>query len=106
MIADVEAREMIELEPVGIAEQRLEVGRGIVAVRAEADQMLVAVAVGQLDQAQPVAAGDQAHRLGVDGDRAVGERARRRAGLPRGNGRSFNRPQPCRGTLLAVRLTL
>ena len=35
--------------------------------------MLVALAVGQLHQAQPVAARQQAHRLGVDGDRPVGE---------------------------------
>ena len=35
--------------------------------------MLVALAVRQLHQAQPVAAGHQAHRLGVDGDRPVGE---------------------------------
>ena len=36
--------------------------------------MLVALAVGQLDQAQPVAAREQAHRLGVDRDRSVGKR--------------------------------
>ena len=35
--------------------------------------MLVALAVGQLHEAQPVAAGHQAHGLGIDGDRAVGE---------------------------------
>src|SRR4051794_19426877 len=35
--------------------------------------MLVALAVGQLDQAQPVAAGHQAHGFGVHGERAVGE---------------------------------
>ena len=64
---------MVELEPLGIAQQRLQVGRGIVAARAEADEMLVAAAVGDLDQAQPVAARDQAHRLGVDRDRPVGE---------------------------------
>ena len=63
---------MIELEPIGIAEQRLEVGRGIIAVGAEADEMLVAAAVGELDQAQPVAARDQPHRLGIDRDRHVG----------------------------------
>ena len=63
---------MIELEPVGIGQQRLEIGRGIVAVGAEADEMLVAGSVGQLDQAQPVAAGNQAHRLGIDRDRRSG----------------------------------
>ena len=58
MIADIEAREMIELEPIGIGEQRLQARRGIVAAGAEADQMLVALAVGQLHQAQPVAVRD------------------------------------------------
>ena len=71
--ADVEAREMIELQPLRIGEQRLEIGRGIVAAAPEADEMLVALAVRQLHQAQPVAARHQAHRLGVDGDRPVGE---------------------------------
>ncbi len=36
--------------------------------------MLVAFAVGQLDQAQSVAAGQQAHRLGIDGDRNAGRK--------------------------------
>ena len=35
--------------------------------------MLVAASVRQLDEAQPVASGDEAHRLGIDGDRAVAE---------------------------------
>ena len=64
---------MIDFEPVGIAEQRLEPGRGIVACRPEADEMLVAAAVGKLDQAQPVAPREQPHRLGIDRDRTVGE---------------------------------
>ena len=69
MIADVETREMIELEPVRVGQQRLEIRRGIIAVGAEADEMLVARAVAKLHQAQPVAAGNQAHRLGIDRDR-------------------------------------
>ncbi|GFZ96729.1 hypothetical protein GCM10010923_00700 [Blastomonas marina] len=32
--------------------------------------MLVAAAVADLDHTQPVAAGDQAHRLGIDRERA------------------------------------
>ena len=71
--ADIEPREMIELEAVWIAEQRLEVGRRIIASAPEPDEMLVALAVGQLHEAQPVAPEIEAHRLGVDGDRAVGE---------------------------------
>ena len=68
---EVEAGEMVELEPLRVGEQRLEPRRGIVAADGEADQMLVALAVRKLHQAQPVAAGNQPHRLGVDGDRAV-----------------------------------
>ena len=37
--------------------------------------MLVAAAVGNLHQAEPVAAELQAHRLGVDGDRTGAEHA-------------------------------
>ena len=55
--ADVEAGEMVELQPRRIGQQRLQVRRGIIAARAEADEMLVALAVGKLDEAQPVAAG-------------------------------------------------
>ena len=35
--------------------------------------MLVALAVRQLHEAQPVAAGDQAHGFGIDRDRTVGK---------------------------------
>ena len=58
----------------GVAEHGLEIGRGIIAAVAEMDEVLVALAVRQLHQAQPVAPGHQAHRLGVDSDRPVGER--------------------------------
>jgi hypothetical protein len=37
--------------------------------------MLVAAPVGYLDQAQPVAAGMETHRFGVDGNGARGEHA-------------------------------
>jgi hypothetical protein len=37
--------------------------------------MLVATAVGNLDQAKPVAAQLQAHRLGVDGERTGAKNA-------------------------------
>ena len=37
------------------------------------DEVLVALAVGQLHDAEPVTARDQPHGLGVDGDRPVGE---------------------------------
>ena len=61
--ADVEAGEMIKLQAILIGEQSLEVGRGIVAVSAEADEMLVALAVGQLDQAQSIAPGDETSKV-------------------------------------------
>ena len=64
---------MIELEAARVAEQRLQVRRGIIAVAPEADEMLVSLSVGQLDQAQPVAAGNEAHGFGIDRDRTVGE---------------------------------
>ena len=69
---DVEAAEMIKLHPRGVAQQRLEVGRGIVAARGEAHQMLVRTAVRQLHDAQPIARRDESHRLGIDGDRRAG----------------------------------
>ncbi len=69
---EVEAGEMIELQPRRIGEHRLQHRRGIVPP-VEADEMLVAAAVGQLDQAQPVARRVEPHRLGVDRDRPGGE---------------------------------
>ena len=71
----IEAGEMIELEPCRIGQNRLEIGRGKRAARGEADEMLVALPVGNLDQAQPVARGDQTHGLGIDRNRAGGEHA-------------------------------
>jgi hypothetical protein len=71
----VEAGEMIELEPGRIGQDRLEVRRLVAAAGGESDEMLVAAAVGDLDDAQPVAIGEKPHRLGVDGDRAGGEHA-------------------------------
>jgi hypothetical protein len=50
---------MVELEAARIGEHRLQVGRGIIAARAEADEMLVAPAVGDLDEAEPVTARQQ-----------------------------------------------
>jgi hypothetical protein len=37
------------------------------------DEMLVALAVGQLHKAQTVAARHQSHGFGIDGDRPIGE---------------------------------
>src|SRR3546814_10275621 len=50
---DVEAREMEQLEPRGVGQDRLEHRRVIGAAGTKADEMLVAAAVADLDQAQP-----------------------------------------------------
>ena len=44
-------------------------GGGIVAVRREAHEMLVAAAIRNLDEAKPVTRRDQTHGFGIDGDR-------------------------------------
>ena len=42
---------------------------------AEADEVLILATIGKLDDAQPIARGNQPHRLGIDGDRARAEQA-------------------------------
>ena len=69
----IESGEMVELQPPGVGEERLQIGRGVSAPLGEPHEMLVAAPVGQLNDAQPVAARVKAHRLGIDGNRAVGE---------------------------------
>ena len=64
---DVEAREVQDLEPCGIGEHRLQVGRVILPDR-ELHEMLVAAAVRKLHDAEPVAELVEAHRLAVHGD--------------------------------------
>ena len=66
---------MVELQSRRIGEHRLEDGRVIGAAGGEADEMLVAAPVGDLDEAEPVAAELEPHRLGIDGDRARAEHA-------------------------------
>src|SRR3546814_12737861 len=73
---DVEAREMEQLEPRGVGQDRLEHRRVIGAAGTKADEMLVAAAVAALDQAQPGAQRVQPHGLGVAGrseERRVGK---------------------------------
>ena len=72
---EVEAREMEQLEPLRIGQNRLQIGCVIGALGAEAHEVLVALAIADLDDAQPVADGDEAHGFGVDGHRAIGEDA-------------------------------
>ncbi len=72
---EVEAREMEQLEPCGIGQHRLEIGRVVIAVGRKADKVLVALAVADLDDAQPVADRDKTHGFGIDGHGAIGEDA-------------------------------
>src|SRR3546814_12984011 len=59
---EIEAREMIELEPFGVGQHRFEMGRGIIAAGVEAHQMLVAAAIGDLDDTQSIKRGEQPHK--------------------------------------------
>jgi hypothetical protein len=68
---------MEDLEPRGVRDHRLQVRRVIGAARRKAHQMLVAPAVADLHDAQPVARGDKTHRLCIDGDRTLRQHARR-----------------------------
>src|SRR5208282_4001750 len=62
----IEAREVENLEHLGIGQERLQARRLVIAV-GELNQMAFAEASRKLDQAQPVALRLEAHRLGVDG---------------------------------------
>ena len=66
---------MEQLEPCGIGQHRLEIGRVVIAVGRKAHEMLVALAVADLDDAQPVADRDETHGFGIDGHGAIGEDA-------------------------------
>ena len=65
----IEAGEMIQLQPFGIGQHRLEVRRGIVTANLEPHEVFIAIAIGDLQEAEPVAWGDEAHGLGVDSNR-------------------------------------
>ena len=65
---EIEAGEMEQLQPRRVGKHSLQ-HRRVIAAGREADEMLVAVSVGQLQQAQPVAQRIEAQRLAVDGDR-------------------------------------
>src|SRR3989337_2734627 len=62
---------MEDLERALIGEQPLQLGRVIGSGKLH--QRSAAVALGELHEAEPVAIGIEAHRLGVDADRAAGE---------------------------------
>ena len=65
---EIEAGEVIDLEPRGIGQHRLQVGRVVAAAAGEAHQVLVPPPVGYLHDAEAVARRDQPHGLGIDGD--------------------------------------
>ena len=71
----VEAREMVEFHPLRIGQYGLEVRRVIGRSRREADEVLIPPAIGNLQQAQPVARGDQSHGFGIDRNRPGREHA-------------------------------
>ena len=62
---DVEAAEMEELEHAGIGEHPAEIG-GLALAGGNLDEMAVPVPRRHLHEAEPVAAGHEAHRLAVD----------------------------------------
>ncbi len=64
---DVEAGEVKNLGDGLVGEKRLEIRRAVAAL-GELDQVTDSVAGGKLDQAEPVAAGLEAHGFRIDGD--------------------------------------
>ena len=71
----IETGEVIQLQPIGIGQHRLQVGRGIAAPRREAHKMLIPPPIGDLNEAQAVSRGDEPHGFGVDGNGAIGQHA-------------------------------
>jgi hypothetical protein len=71
----VETREVVELDPRRIGQNRLEIGRIKRAARPEADKVLIPPAIGYLDQTQAIPRGYQPHGLGIDSDGTLGEHA-------------------------------
>ena len=68
----IEAREVKHFENIGIAENGLQIGRGIIAGRREMHHMAITVAARHLHHAQAIAMRVKAHGLAVDCD-AVAE---------------------------------
>ena len=64
---DVEPAKVEEFQHVGVCQHAAEVGR-LGLARHDLDEVAVAVAARHLDEAEPVAAGNEAHRLAIDGD--------------------------------------
>ena len=67
---------MKQFEACRIGKNGAQIRCPIIAVPAKADQMLVPAAVGNLQQAEPVAWGNQPHGFRVNGDRTLGQYAR------------------------------
>ena len=63
---EIEARIVKERGDVRVGEDRLEVGRLVRPVR-ELHDMGISLAVGKLDETEPIAQGVEPHRLGIDG---------------------------------------
>ncbi len=63
----IEASEMVELDAGFISQDAGQIGGFIIAPRREAHEMLIARSIRDLDDAKPVAVGDETHGLCVDG---------------------------------------
>src|SRR3546814_1923698 len=66
---------MEQLQPRGIGQNRFQYRRVIGAAGLEADEMLVARPVADLDEAEPVAQRVQPHGFGIDRDRTRAQHA-------------------------------
>ena len=92
----VKAGEVHQFQPFGIGQHRLQIGRVILA-GGKAHEVLIAVAVADLQQAQPVAVRVEAHGLAVHGYRAGSEDAGGQVAFVKINshGLCVSRVKPC-----------
>ena len=71
----IKTRKMIKFEPVGIGQNSPQIGSSIVAIRTKTDQMLVALTIRYLQQAQAVPVGLEPHCFCVHGNGPIRQRA-------------------------------
>lgn len=71
----IKAGVVIDFHTVRISQNGFEIGRIITAALGEAHEVLVTIAIADLDNAQPIAVGDEAHRLCVYCYIAIGQHA-------------------------------
>ena len=92
----VEPGEVHQFQAFGISQHRLQIGR-IILAGGKAHEMFIAVAIADLQQAQPVAVRVEAHGLAVHGHRAGCEDAGGTITFVKiyGHGLCVSRVQPC-----------